>query len=61
MGSLLPADVAEQQGLQRRPKQRRAIDLEAFEAGVEQNMLNRKGLFCLLILFREGGLLGGGL
>lgn len=42
VGSLVPADLAEEQGLQRRPKQRRAIDLEAFEAGVEQNMLNRK-------------------
>ncbi|XP_054253165.1 centromere protein T [Indicator indicator] len=42
VGSLVPVDLAEEQGLQRRPKQRRAIDLEAFEAGVEQNMLNRK-------------------
>ncbi|XP_075016934.1 centromere protein T isoform X3 [Calonectris borealis] len=42
LGSLIPPDTVEQRGLLRRPKNRKAIDMEAFEGGVEQNMLKRK-------------------
>ncbi|KAM9289550.1 centromere protein T [Morus bassanus] len=42
LGSLIPPDTVEKRGLLRRPKNRKAIDVEAFEGGVEQNMLKRK-------------------
>ncbi|PKU31639.1 centromere protein t [Limosa lapponica baueri] len=42
LGSLIPPDTVEKRGLLRRPKYRKAIDMEAFEGGVEQNMLKRK-------------------
>ncbi|XP_013225941.2 centromere protein T isoform X1 [Columba livia] len=42
LGSLVLPDSVEKRGLLRRPKNRKAIDVEAFEGGVEQNMLNRK-------------------
>ncbi|XP_009468777.1 PREDICTED: centromere protein T [Nipponia nippon] len=42
LGSLIPPDTIEKRGLLRRPKNRKAIDMEAFEGGVEQNMLKRK-------------------
>ncbi|XP_075290206.1 centromere protein T isoform X5 [Opisthocomus hoazin] len=42
LGSLIPPDTVEKRGLLRRPKNRKAIDMEAFEGGVEQNMLKRK-------------------
>ncbi|XP_075366434.1 centromere protein T isoform X2 [Mycteria americana] len=42
LGSLIPPDTVEKRGLRRRPKNRKAIDMEAFEGGVEQNMLKRK-------------------
>ncbi|XP_010581768.1 PREDICTED: centromere protein T isoform X1 [Haliaeetus leucocephalus] len=42
LGSLIPPDTVEKRGLLRRPKNRKAIDIEAFEGGVEQNMLKRK-------------------
>ncbi|XP_037264872.1 centromere protein T isoform X1 [Falco biarmicus] len=42
LGTVIPPDTVEKRGLLRRPKNRRAIDIEAFEGGVEQNMLKRK-------------------
>ncbi|XP_063190099.1 centromere protein T isoform X4 [Chroicocephalus ridibundus] len=42
LGSLIPPDTVEKRGLLRRPKNHKAIDMEAFEGGVEQNMLKRK-------------------
>ncbi|KAM6123732.1 centromere protein T [Phoenicopterus ruber ruber] len=42
LGSFIPPDTVEKRGLLRRPKNRKAIDMEAFEGGVEQNMLKRK-------------------
>ncbi|XP_010295054.1 PREDICTED: centromere protein T, partial [Phaethon lepturus] len=42
LGSLIPPDATEKRGLLRRPKNRKAIDMEAFEGGVEQNMRKRK-------------------
>nr|XP_009486708.1 PREDICTED: centromere protein T-like [Pelecanus crispus] len=42
LGSLIPPDTVEKRGLLRRPKNRKAIDMEAFEGRVEQNMLKRK-------------------
>ncbi|XP_063190098.1 centromere protein T isoform X3 [Chroicocephalus ridibundus] len=45
LGSLIPPDTVEKRGLLRRPKNHKAIDMEAFEGGVEQNMLKRKGFF----------------
>lgn len=48
LGSLIPPDTVEKRGLLRRPKNRKAIDMEAFEGGVEQNMLKRKGFFCVV-------------
>ncbi|GAB0195740.1 centromere protein T [Grus japonensis] len=42
LGSLIAPDTVEKRGLLRRPKSRKAIDVEAFEGGVEQNMLKRK-------------------
>ncbi|XP_074439517.1 centromere protein T [Larus michahellis] len=45
LGSLIPPDTVEKRGLLRRPKNRKAIDMEAFEGGVEQNMLKRKDFF----------------
>ncbi|XP_064315199.1 centromere protein T isoform X3 [Phalacrocorax carbo] len=42
LGSLILPDTVEKRGLLRRPKNRKAIDMEAFEGGVEQNMLKRK-------------------
>ncbi|XP_010177710.1 PREDICTED: centromere protein T, partial [Mesitornis unicolor] len=41
-GSLIPPDTVERRGLLRRPKNRKPIDIEAFEDGVKQNMLKRK-------------------
>ncbi|RMC09211.1 hypothetical protein DUI87_14219 [Hirundo rustica rustica] len=43
VGSLLAPDTVEKRGLLRRPKTRRAVDMQAFEGGVEQNMLKSKG------------------
>ncbi|KAM6409015.1 centromere protein T [Rhynochetos jubatus] len=43
LGSLIPPETVEKRGLLRRPRNRKAIDMEAFEGGVEQNMLKRKG------------------
>ncbi|XP_075621374.1 centromere protein T isoform X4 [Balearica regulorum gibbericeps] len=42
LGSLIAPDTVEKRGLLRRPKSHKAIDMEAFEGGVEQNMLKRK-------------------
>ncbi|OPJ78043.1 centromere protein T isoform B [Patagioenas fasciata monilis] len=42
LGSLVLPDSVEKRGLLRRPKNHKPIDMEAFEGGVEQNMLNRK-------------------
>ncbi|KAM6118110.1 centromere protein T isoform 3-T3 [Pterocles gutturalis] len=42
LGSLIPPDTVEKRGLLRRPKNRKAIDVEAFEGRVEQNVLKRK-------------------
>ncbi|XP_051657849.1 centromere protein T isoform X3 [Manacus candei] len=39
VGSLMAPDTVEKRGLLRRPRNRKAIDMEAFEGGVEQNML----------------------
>ncbi|XP_032051427.1 centromere protein T isoform X3 [Aythya fuligula] len=38
LGSVLAPDTVEKRGLLRRPKNRKAIDIAAFEGGVEQNM-----------------------
>ncbi|KAM9183075.1 centromere protein T isoform 2-T2 [Mergus octosetaceus] len=38
LGSVLAPDTVEKKGLLRRPKNRKAIDIAAFEGGVEQNM-----------------------
>uniref|UniRef100_A0A8D2QPP6 Centromere protein T n=1 Tax=Zosterops lateralis melanops TaxID=1220523 RepID=A0A8D2QPP6_ZOSLA len=43
VGSLLAPDSVEKRGLLRRPKTRRAVDMQAFEGRVEQNMLKSKG------------------
>ncbi|XP_041314574.1 centromere protein T isoform X2 [Pyrgilauda ruficollis] len=43
VGSLLAPDTVEKRGLLRRPKTRRAVDMQAFEGRVEQNMLKSKG------------------
>ncbi|XP_009892759.1 PREDICTED: centromere protein T [Charadrius vociferus] len=48
LGSLIPPDTIEKRGLLRRPKHRKVIDMEAFEGGVEQNMLKRKAQDCLV-------------
>lgn len=48
LGSVLAPDTVEKKGLLRRPKNRKAIDIAAFEGGVEQNM-QRKGFFCAVI------------
>ncbi|XP_010150650.1 PREDICTED: centromere protein T, partial [Eurypyga helias] len=42
LGSLIPPETVEKRGLLRRPRNRKAIDMEAFEGRVEQNMLKRK-------------------
>lgn len=47
LGSVLAPDTVEKRGLFRRPKNRKAIDIAAFEGGVEQNM-QRKGFFCVI-------------
>uniref|UniRef100_A0A8C8B7F8 Centromere protein T n=1 Tax=Otus sunia TaxID=257818 RepID=A0A8C8B7F8_9STRI len=39
LGSLIPPDTVEKRGLLRRPKNRKAIDMEAFEGEVKKNML----------------------
>ncbi|XP_032557448.1 LOW QUALITY PROTEIN: centromere protein T [Chiroxiphia lanceolata] len=39
VGSLMAPDTVEKRGLLRRPRNHKAIDMEAFEGGVEQNML----------------------
>lgn len=54
VGSLLAPDSVEKRGLLRRPKTRRAVDMQAFEGRVEQNMLKSKGVFCVVV-----SLLGG--
>lgn len=54
VGSLLAPDTVEKRGLLRRPRTRRAVDMQAFEGGVEENMLKSKGFFCAVI-----SLLGG--
>ncbi|XP_066050662.1 centromere protein T isoform X2 [Chamaea fasciata] len=43
VGSLLAPDTVEKRGLLRRPKTRKAVDMQAFEGRVEQNMLTNKG------------------
>lgn len=47
VGSVMAPDTIEKRGLQRRPQNRKAIDIAAFEGGVEQNMLQMKGFFCV--------------
>ncbi|XP_027762249.1 centromere protein T [Empidonax traillii] len=42
VGSLMAPDTVEKRGLLRRPRNHKAIDREAFEGGVEQNMLKSK-------------------
>uniref|UniRef100_A0A8C0EN83 CENP-T/Histone H4 histone fold domain-containing protein n=1 Tax=Bubo bubo TaxID=30461 RepID=A0A8C0EN83_BUBBB len=42
LGSLIPPDTVEKRGLLRRPKNRKAIDMEAFEGEVKKNMLKSK-------------------
>uniref|UniRef100_A0A674HMZ8 Centromere protein T n=1 Tax=Taeniopygia guttata TaxID=59729 RepID=A0A674HMZ8_TAEGU len=42
VGSLLAPDTVEKRGLLRRPKTRRAVDMQEFEGRVEQNMLKNK-------------------
>ncbi|XP_035192906.1 centromere protein T isoform X2 [Oxyura jamaicensis] len=42
LGSVLAPDSVEKKGLLRRPKNRKPIDIAAFEGGVEQNLLQRK-------------------
>ncbi|XP_068267336.1 centromere protein T isoform X3 [Nyctibius grandis] len=48
LGSLIAPDSGEKRGLLRRPKNRKAIDMEAFEGGVEQNLMKRKAQNYLL-------------
>ncbi|XP_066413245.1 centromere protein T [Molothrus aeneus] len=43
VGSLLAPDTVEKRGLLRRPKTRKAVDMQAFEGRVEQNLLKSKG------------------
>uniref|UniRef100_A0A8C5TXM2 Centromere protein T n=1 Tax=Malurus cyaneus samueli TaxID=2593467 RepID=A0A8C5TXM2_9PASS len=43
VGSLMAPDPVEKRGLLRRPKNRKAVDVQAFEGGVEQNLLKSKG------------------
>ncbi|KAM7040197.1 centromere protein T isoform 1-T1 [Acridotheres tristis] len=43
LGSLLAPDTIEKRGLMRRPKIRKAVDMQEFEGRVEQNMLKSKG------------------
>ncbi|RLW01248.1 hypothetical protein DV515_00008125 [Chloebia gouldiae] len=43
VGSLLAPDSVEKRGLLRRPKTRKAVDMQEFEGRVEQNMLKNKG------------------
>nr|XP_021396844.1 centromere protein T isoform X1 [Lonchura striata domestica] len=43
VGSLLAPDTVEKRGLLRRPKTRKAVDMQEFEGRVEQNMLKNKG------------------
>ncbi|XP_065589436.1 centromere protein T [Cyrtonyx montezumae] len=50
VGSLIAPDTVEKRGLLRRPQNRKAIDIAAFEGGVEQNMLQRKAQDCLVDL-----------
>lgn len=54
VGSLLAPDTVEKRGLLRRPKTRKAVDMQEFEGRVEQNMLKNKGFFSDVI-----SLLGG--
>ncbi|XP_074769249.1 centromere protein T isoform X6 [Athene noctua] len=42
LGSLIPPDTVEKRGLLRRPKNRKAIDMEAFEGKVKKNLLKSK-------------------
>ncbi|XP_010716326.2 centromere protein T [Meleagris gallopavo] len=42
VGSVMAPDTVEKRGLHRRPQNRKAIDIAAFEGGVEQNMLQIK-------------------
>lgn len=56
VGSLMAPDTVEKRGLLRRPKTRKAVDMQAFEGRVEQNLLKSKGFFfVLLLLFWEAG------
>ncbi|KAJ7402193.1 Centromere protein T [Pitangus sulphuratus] len=48
VGSLMAPDTVEKKGLLRRPRKHKAIDREAFEGGVEQNMLKSKAENCLV-------------
>ncbi|KAM9374144.1 centromere protein T isoform 2-T2 [Phaethornis superciliosus] len=48
IGSLNHPDTVEKRGLARRPKNRKAIDVEAFEGRVEQNILKRKAQDCFV-------------
>mgnify|MGYP001853218968 CR=1 FL=1 len=47
VGSVMAPDTVEKRGLLRRPQNHKAIDIAAFEGGVEQNMLQIKGFFCV--------------
>ncbi|XP_068883450.1 centromere protein T isoform X3 [Aphelocoma coerulescens] len=42
VGSLMAPDTVEKRGLLRRPKTRKAVDMQAFEGRVEQNLLKSK-------------------
>ncbi|OXB76052.1 UNVERIFIED_CONTAM: hypothetical protein H355_000151 [Colinus virginianus] len=50
VGSLIAPDTVEKRGLLRRRQNHKAIDIVAFEGGVEQNMLQRKAQDCLVDL-----------
>lgn len=43
VGSLMAPDTVEKRGLLRRPKTRKAVDMQAFEGRVEQNLLKSTG------------------
>lgn len=57
VGALLAPDTVAKRGLLRRPKTRKAVDMQAFEGRVEQNMLKSKGFFSGVIsLLRDRAL-----
>ncbi|XP_039236772.1 centromere protein T isoform X2 [Pipra filicauda] len=56
VGSLMAPDTVEKRGLLRRPRNRKAIDMEAFEGGVEQNMLKSNAQNYLVDLQSASGI-----